>query len=121
MDEMTGFERDGVRKALRDMLDRSTAAVAKFAPGTSQHTLQSRRIAALNVAMDLLSDGGSAASEAELTMAATALSSLLSKSEKALTKVKPASWQHAMLASNVAALRIALEWVREAGSTAERR
>ena len=43
---------------------------------------------------------------AELEAARRPLTSLLSKSEKAQQKLKPGSWQHAMLDENIQALRV---------------
>jgi hypothetical protein len=40
--------------ALKDALRRAEEAIVKFTEGTSQHTLQSRRIAALKIALDLI-------------------------------------------------------------------
>ncbi|MFA5006127.1 MAG: hypothetical protein WC509_01475 [Candidatus Izemoplasmatales bacterium] len=107
------------RRSLQAMLDRSTVAVAQFAPGTSQHTLQSRRIAALTLALGLLSDEAAEASATDRTMATTALSSLLSKSEKALAKLKPESWQQALLDRNIKALRIAIGRILESPDTTD--
>lgn len=44
----------------------------------------------------------------ELQDARAPIESLLSKSEKARSKVAPGTWQHAMLEGNVGALRLAL-------------
>jgi len=41
------------------------------------------------------------------------LTSLLSKSEKSQTKLAPGTWQHTMLADNIAALRIAEALMRD--------
>lgn len=44
----------------------------------------------------------------DITAALAPIASLLSKSEKAQTKVAPGTWQHTMLGENVAALQLAL-------------
>lgn len=47
------FTRDDLREALRafaSMIGRTEKALAKFSPGTSQHTLQQNRLKALRVA-----------------------------------------------------------------------
>jgi hypothetical protein len=40
-----------VHKSLEDALHRAEEAIGKFAPGSSQHTLQQNRIAALRIAL----------------------------------------------------------------------
>lgn len=94
--------------ALADMLRRSRDAREKFAVGTAQHTLQLNRIHGLEVLSRLI--------EAELTgealvperqaleRAKAPVASLLSKSRKAQEKLKPNSWQYAMLVRNIDAL-----------------
>ncbi|MDR1531770.1 MAG: hypothetical protein LBS62_06245 [Clostridiales bacterium] len=44
--------------ALADALSRAEAVIGKFAPGTSQHTLQKNRIAALKLALTLIKREG---------------------------------------------------------------
>ncbi|MDR0435923.1 MAG: hypothetical protein LBH11_04060 [Propionibacteriaceae bacterium] len=51
------FERDTLHEAaavLQDVLRRAEEVIAKFAVGTSQHTLQQNRIAALKIALALV-------------------------------------------------------------------
>lgn len=102
------------RKAIEDMLERSKKAQAKFKPGTSQYSLQVNRIKALDLSLMLLSNEETnvithSNSIQELISAVAPLTSLISKSEKAIVKLKPDSWQHTMLSSNVEALHLALE------------
>lgn len=54
----------------------------------------------------------------ELHEARRPLASLLSKSEKALHKLTPGTWQHAMLCSNVKALRLALALIDDTSPAA---
>lgn len=101
-------------KAIEDMLERSKKAQAKFKPGTSQYSLQVNRIKALDLSLMLLSNEETnvithSNSIQELKSAVAPLTSLISKSEKAIVKLKPDSWQHTMLSSNVEALHLALE------------
>jgi hypothetical protein len=56
----------------------------------------------------------------ELEQARAPLASLLSKSEKAQQKLTPGSWQHSMLAANIAALRLAMSLLFPAGRKAKR-
>jgi len=102
------------RPALTAMIDRSERALAKLAPGTSQHSLLTHRIRALRLALSLPEEGTGSMTAADPASAAVPLASLLSKSEKALTKLKPDSWQHAMLERNVAALHVAIARISEA-------
>ncbi len=75
--------------------------------------MQKNRLKALNIASSLVSKElakGDAMdySKEELEKALAPISSLTSKSEKALTKLLHGTWQHTMLTQNVKALRIAL-------------
>ena len=76
--------------------------VTLFPEGASQHTLQVNRLIALEVAQ-AVSRHESVTSE-ELKRAVAPLASLISKSEKALTKLKPDSWQAQRLERNVSLL-----------------
>lgn len=109
----------GALPALQDMLQRSRAAQAKFAPGTAQHTLQANRIHALETAAALLQSAAASEappplSQASLLRAAAPLASLLRKSEKAQTKLAPGTWQHTMLETNIHALRLATPLLAQA-------
>ena len=124
---MVDYTNEDLREALEalaSMMARSEKAQAKFAPGTSQHTLQKNRIGALLVASRLVGAepaGQEAAGECtkeELENAAAPLASLLSKSEKAQQKLAPGSWQHRMLEENLRALRIASSLLEKALSKA---
>lgn len=101
-------------EAIASMAQRSEKAQAKFAPGTAQHTLQKNRIAALRIAAALIEntlggqDAAAGLSTEALEKAQAPLASLISKSEKAQTKLAPGSWQHSMLEKNLQALRLAL-------------
>lgn len=100
-------------QAITDMIGRSEKAQAKFAEGTSQHTLQKNRIKALRIASALivkeLTGGGvEPCTKEDLEKAQAPLASLISKSEKARQKLETGSWQHTMLERNLKALRIAL-------------
>ena len=56
-DAATGFASDDLRAALRalaSMMARTEPALAKFAPGTSQHTLSRNRLQALRTATVLV-------------------------------------------------------------------
>ncbi len=114
---MSEFERQERMKSLQaieDMLKRSELAKEKFLLGTSQHSLLVNRIHALKIASSLLSceitgaDIASMYTTKELVDARAPLASLLGKSEKAREKLKPTSWQFAMLNDNLDALNRAL-------------
>lgn len=55
-------------------------------------------------------------SKAPLEAELRPLLSLAGKSEKALVKVAPGSWQHGMLSDNLKALRLAISLIREGGA-----
>jgi len=93
--------------AIADMTARAQKAQAKFAVGSSQHTLQVNRIHALRVAEALVAQKPDAYTDADLERARAPLASLISKSEKAQGKLKEDSWQHRMLQNNLAALTLA--------------
>lgn len=101
-------EKEKALQTLADVHSRSKAAQAKFAPGTAQYTLQVNRLHALEVAKTLIEkDGGTFVSDLsreELERAQAPLASLISKSEKSLTKLKDGSWQQKMLIDNLEAL-----------------
>jgi hypothetical protein len=86
----------------------------KLRTGSSQQSLNTNRLAALRMAESLINAelGGSDDSESftcnALQAASRQLASLMSKSEKALTKLAEGSWQHTMTLANIEATRIAL-------------
>lgn len=99
--------------SLASMLNRSRNALTKFSPGTSQYTLLVNRINALNIAFLLAEDEMKGNlhrkhSKEDLDKALPPMISLISKSEKALQKLKRGTWQHTMTEGNLKALRTAL-------------
>ncbi len=110
--KLTRADLEAARLAVAAMAGKTEGAKRKFAPGTSQHTLQANRLRALKIASSLISRE-LAASEAvdyskeDLEKALAPLASLMSKSEKARQKLAPGSWHHTMLGKNLKALRIA--------------
>lgn len=105
-------------EAITDMIERGVKAQTKFAEGTAQFTLQKNRIKALQIALWLISPKEDNSkipfTWEELEAAKAPLLSLLSKSEKAQPKLKVGSWQHTMLAGNIAALQVAVPLLEEA-------
>lgn len=91
---------------LLDMIKRSEKILPKFKEGSTQHSLLTNRIHALRVAQDLVSDKLINASD--LQIAKAPLESIVSKSSKALTKLKENSWQYKMLERNIEAVESAL-------------
>ncbi len=117
MANYTQTELAAALQAVHDMLRRSETAQAKFAPGTSQHTLQKNRIQALRIASALLQQAShtpATYTTAELERAKPPLASLLRKSEKAQQKLSPGTWQHTMLENNLRALHIASSLLAQA-------
>lgn len=76
--------------------------VTRFPEGTSQHTLQVNRLNALKVALAISQN--ESVSKEDLTRAVAPLGSLISKSEKALTKLEIDSWQAQRLIRNLSVL-----------------
>ncbi len=104
-----------VVQAITSMIARSEKAQAKFLPGTAQYSLQKNRIKALQVAAALVKgEGTEAFSKDEMKKSLAPLVSLISKSEKAQTKLQEGSWQYRMLEDNLQALRKALPLLQEA-------
>jgi hypothetical protein len=74
-----------------------------FPAGSAQHTLQVNRLKALMVAQKV--DQGEPVLSEELNHAVIPLGSLISKSEKALLKLKPESWQAQRMVRLLATLK----------------
>ena len=112
---MNEYPKPGIEKAIRSitsMIDKSENAQEKFAPGTSQHTLQKNRIKSLYIALSLVKKELSendiiSYSKEDLEAAVNPITSLISKSEKAREKLKQGTWQHTMLGENLNALYLA--------------
>lgn len=105
--------------AIASMMERSEKAQAKFAQGTSQHTLQKNRIKALYIVSSLIKketehDMSDKFTKEELEKALAPITSLISKSEKAQKKLMKGTWQHTMLGNNLKALYIALPLLEKA-------
>ncbi len=99
--------------AITKMIERSEKVQVKFEVGTSQHTLQKNRINALYIALNLIQNELYSSNIEKYTIedyekAVSPIKSLISKSEKAIIKLEPTSWQFKMLDDNIKALRIAL-------------
>jgi len=107
-------------QSISTMIERSKKAQEKFQPGTSQHTLQVNRIRALEISVFLIESelAGSITNNAwtpeDMDKSLAPLKSLISKSEKAQTKLKEDSWQYKMLDENLKALHIALPLLERA-------
>ncbi len=100
-------------QSIAEMIDRSEKAQIKFEPGTSQHTLQKNRIKALYISSSLVAkelaknDATVDFTKEDLEKAVAPIASLISKSERAQTKLTPDTWQYRMLRRNLNALYIA--------------
>lgn len=113
---MDHFTREDMKEALQaisSMIDRTEKSQEKFAQGTAQHTLQKNRLRALNIACSLIRkelaerhDMDSYMKE-DLEKALAPIASLISKSEKAQSKLAEGTWQHTMLGNNLKALKLA--------------
>lgn len=113
---MENFTKKDMEESLcviASMISRSEKAQAKFAEGTSQHTLQKNRIKSLHIASSLIKKELGKNDAAEFTKndlkeALKPIDSLISKSEKAQAKLTKGGWQYTMLGNNLKALCIAL-------------
>lgn len=112
-------EMEDAVQAIASMTSRGDKAQAKFAAGTSQHTLQENRRNALLIASSLIQGELSGAprrayAKEDLEKALPPIASLISKSEKARQKLTPGTWQYAMMERNLKALYISLPLIEEA-------
>ncbi|HAQ56958.1 MAG TPA: hypothetical protein DCR44_06145 [Acholeplasmatales bacterium] len=119
MKDDTNHEWTVAIEAIASAIRRSETALAKFLPGTSQHTLLTRRIQALGTAGSMISiEAGDSRpvrrSDDDLRNAAAPLTSLLHKSEQARTKLAAGTWQAAMLDRQIAAIRTVLPLLTKA-------
>lgn len=120
MNQLTCAEAQQALRAIHGMQDKTEKAREKFKPGTSQHTLLTNRMEALRLSAALLTDAesgpedGRLVSPEALKRAIAPIASLISKSEKALGKTKPGTWQHGMLTENLQALRRVLPILAQA-------
>ncbi len=112
-----GEDRRDAINAITSMIERSEKVWGKFAEGTAQHTLQKNRIKALQIALFLLKQEDEKTeppfTKEELEKTKAPLLSLISKSEKAQTKLKEDSWQYKMLEENITALHMAMPLLEE--------
>lgn len=83
----------------------------RFPKGTAQHTLQDNRLKALEVALAV--SRNEQVTPEDLTQAVAPLASLISKSEKSLTKLKPESWQAQRLERTIQTLQPLLQRIQE--------
>ncbi len=113
MSNYTKTDMEEARLAIASMICRTEEAKAKFAQGTSQNTLLSNRLKALGIASACVgkeleeSNDIDFYGKEDFERALAPITSLISKSEKALSKVAQGTWQHTMLSSNLKALYIA--------------
>jgi len=104
-----------VMEALSSMISRTENVKTSFKEGSAQHSLQRNRLQALRIALDLVKDPvESHYSQGELVASEAPIVSLISKSEKARQKLKPDSWQYAMLTHNLTALNTVLPILKKA-------
>lgn len=105
------------------MIKRVEDTKTKFEPGTAQYTLQRNRLDALKVAFALVCKAQHEdttplqTSLDSLKRAVAPIASLLSKSEKARTKLDPISWQYGMLTENIKALMLVEPLLQQAIQT----
>lgn len=103
---------DETSRVLDAMIKRVEDTKTKFKPGTAQYSLQRNRLDALNLSLVLVhgtqnnDESSKQYSLEDLKKAVAPIESLISKSEKARTKLAPGSWQYTMLSENLQALSV---------------
>lgn len=103
---------DDTSSVLAVMIKRVEDTKTKFEPGTAQYTLQRNRLDALRLSLALViraqnnDESPLEFSFDDLKKAVAPIQSLISKSEKARTKLAPNSWQYTMLSENLEALAV---------------
>jgi flagellar hook-basal body complex protein FliE len=118
MKNITNEDMKNALHSINSMISRCEKAQDKFSQGTPQYTLQKNRINALKICFSLIEDtiNNNILNEFDrddLEKAIAPISSLISKSEKAQTKLKQGTWQYNMLNNNLKALNIALPLLTE--------
>ena len=96
--------------AIQKMISKSEDAIQKFQLGSSQYSLLTNRISALQVALRLVHNESVDFYDKQQALAP--LQSIVSKSSKAITKLKEGSWQHTMLKQNIEALTYVLSLIQ---------
>lgn len=113
MTDLIKKEFEEALQTITSMVNKTEKAKEKFAEGTSQHTLQKNRLKALHIASSLiakeLTEGGGMEfyTREDFEKALAPIASLISKSEKAQTKLAQGTWQHTMLSNYLKALYLA--------------
>ncbi len=116
---MEPYTTDELQEALRpiaSLLSKSEKAQQKLAPGTWQHTMLQNNIKALSIASALMkkeNHGTDRFTQAELQEAIQAVTSMISKAEKAQAKFMPKTSQHTLQANRLKALRMAETLIKE--------
>ncbi len=98
---------------INEMIIRSFHALNKLNINTSSYTLLINRINALNVALDLLKTSNDPSLKLiytidELKESLLPLKSIVSKSEKAILKLRINGWQYKMLKKNIDAVNMSI-------------
>lgn len=120
MEGSTTKDRQEALRTIASMISRTENVEAKFAPGTSQDTLQKNRLRALHIAASLIMedlaqrDRIEPFAREEMRKALEPIASLIRKSEKAKEKVTQGSWQYTMLEQNLKALYLAIPLLEKA-------
>lgn len=120
MDDSKNKEMEDSLSAISSMIEKSEKAQQKFAESTSQYTLLRNRIKALYIASSLITkelknkDVVATFTKEDFHGAVAPINSLISKSEKAQTKLADITWQYRMLDANLKALYLALPLLMKA-------
>ncbi|WP_066716271.1 hypothetical protein [Clostridium sp. Marseille-P299] len=120
MEDSKNKEMEDALSAISSMIEKSEKAQQKFAKGTSQYTLLRNRRKALYIASSLIAkelknkDVVAIFTKEDFHGALAPINSLISKSEKAQTKLADNTWQYRMLAANLKALYLALPLLMKA-------
>ena len=108
------------KEALSELIDQLEPLQCRFQSSSSQHTQLQRRLAAFEVAVDLIGNATETSpqllnyGQQELQDAKKSLSSTLKKAEKIPIKLKHNLLQQKRLLRQIAAFHLALELIEEA-------
>jgi hypothetical protein len=111
--QMGNCTTDRLREALRpiaSLMNKSTKALQKLAPGTWQHAMLRDNLKALRIASALMNKrttAGNTFSRADLQEALRSLDSMIGKTETAQAQFPPGTSQHTLQRNRLKALRIA--------------
>lgn len=108
MPKQTQQELEKALQVINETIGKCEKMIPKFVAGTSQHTLLQNRIKALHISKSLLTNENVLKSytRTELAAALKPIASIISKSEKALSKYEEGTYHYLRLRKNITAMEI---------------